>query len=59
MTCAVCGQPIKVVVDGYMREVVGWLNPTLGGGGQIIRRRDTGRVAHKVCIKGSTTGRLL
>jgi hypothetical protein len=48
--CVVDGKPIEPHED-ILREVVGWLRPQGTGGGQIVKRQDTGRFAHRACVE--------
>lgn len=51
LRCPVCTNDVDVVRDDYLREVVGWLRPQGTGGGQIVHRTSTGRIAHRLCVE--------
>ncbi len=57
--CSTCGKLIDPVRDDYLREVTGWLRPQGTGGGQIVRRKSTGRIAHRFCIERAGQGEML
>lgn len=48
--CGLCGREIQMNED-ILREVIGWLRPQGTGGGQIVKRRDTNRFAHRNCVE--------
>jgi hypothetical protein len=47
--CEICGKPFDPK-DAVLREVQGWLRPQGTGGGQIVKRRMTGKFAHRGCV---------
>jgi hypothetical protein len=52
-TCALCGQEILNLGRSQVaRQIVGWHVPRRGGGqNAVMRRHETGALAHIACVK--------
>lgn len=61
MRCAYCGLDVTDKPrNSLYREVIGWARPGKGAKGQsgssLVLRKDTGAVAHAVCIEAAKRG---
>lgn len=58
-TCDLCRLSIYPN-ESILKQVTGWLRPQGSGGGQVVKREETGRFAHRTCVEhGIPEGRLL
>ena len=54
MTCSLCGKPIEdtTQLSQIAKQVVGWDVPRKAGGqNTLAMRKETGAVAHVMCVK--------
>ena len=52
MTCSICGKVINAQIRDIATQVVGWNIPRSEGGQNVLwERKETGALAHVMCVK--------